>query len=491
MRLALFSDSAPQPLARALLAEAERRAFPLTLRSWAFTSPLAVRDELEAFAPDALLLWCCTEAARFPDPEPLLALPYPLFCYTAVAADDGTCGSFALTQPGTRRARAMAWNAALCALAAREPKLALIDLELLQARLGRHATFDPRLWEAASIALTPAALPPLARLTLDALQVRVGAALHKVVVTDLDGTLWEGILSEVGAAALDPDAPGRAAYRAWLRALSARGVLLAIASHNDRKAVLSALRTLPLELPPEAFAAIEANWDPKPLQLQRLAQALHVQPDALVFLDDRPEQRAQVRAELPAVVVPELPEDPALWPEFLAEANLFECAQLTEADRLRAQSFRDDAQRRELRAEVPDFAAYLASLAQRLTPEPLSEANAERAAQLTQRCNQFNLRGTRHTAAELAGKRGWLYRLRDRFGDLGLIAAVILEETPGAAPLVETWVLSCRALNRGVETIILDHLRQTLGDFRLEYRPTARNARCQALVDAFNRARNA
>ncbi|MGN0856623.1 MAG: HAD-IIIC family phosphatase [Candidatus Spyradenecus sp.] len=490
MRLALFADSAPQFLERALLAEATRRAFPLEVRSWAFTSPLAVREELAAFAPDALLLWACTEARRFPEVEPLLALPYPIYCYTAVSADDGTCGSLALTCPGTLRAQVMAWNGRLVALAQAHPQLALIDLDLLQARLGRQVTFDARLWEAASVAIAPAALPDLARLTLDALAVRAGTALHKVLVTDLDNTLWSGIVSEGGVASLDFEAPGRAAYRRWLKALAARGVLLAVASHNDCSLALEALAHLPPGLAAADFAAIEADWGPKHAQLRRIAEALHVGLDALVFIDDRAEERAAIRAELPQVAVPEVPADPALWPEALAAANLFECAQVTADDLLRATSLRDEAQRQVLAAEAPDPAAYIASLQQRLTPEPLTEANLERAAQLTQRCNQFNLRATRHTAAELVGKRGWLYRLEDRFGDLGLIAAVVVEEPPGQPPFIESWVISCRALHRGVEDLILEHLRQTLGDFRLEYVPTPRNGYCAAVVLAAQASRD-
>ena len=112
------------------------------------------------------------------------------------------------------------------------------------------------------------------------------------------------------------------------------------------------------------------------------------------------------------------------------------------------------------------------SRSQELLPEPLSPANLARAAQLTQRCNQFNMRGTRHTEAELAGKKGWVYRLRDRFGDLGTVGVVVLE-----GDFIETWALSCRALNRGVERLILDHLKAQ-GPVRGQYVPTARNGRC-------------
>ena len=143
-------------------------------------------------------------------------------------------------------------------------------------------------------------------------------------------------------------------------------------------------------------------------------------------------------------------------------------------DTLRAQSLRDDAARAEAAAALSPE-AYVASLRQELIPEPLGPANLARAAQLTQRCNQFNMRGTRHTAAELAGKRGWVYRLRDRFGDLGAIGVVVLE-----GDFIETWALSCRALNRGVERLILAHLKAQ-GPIRGEYVPTPRNGRCATI----------
>lgn len=472
LRLAFFADSAPQPLARALEGELAARGFAAEVRCWAFASPLAAQAELRAFRPDAVLVWWCAEAEAFPEVAPLLALPYRFLVCTMVTRDDGTCGSLSLSHAPALRARILAWNARLVALAQAHANLSLVDLDLVQSRLGRDATFDPRLWEVARMALTPAALPEVARRTADTLTAALGR-LRKVLVTDLDGTLWSGIVSEVGPEGIDPEAPGRRAYRDWLKALAARGVLLAVASRNDRPAALAAFRHPAMEMAPGDFLAFEADWGPKSAMLRRIAERLHVGTDALVFVDDRAEQRAEVRAALPEVAVPELPADPALWPGFLARQNLFEAAQLTEDDALRARSLRDNAARAEA-AQALSPEAYIASLRQELRPEPLGPANLARAAQLTQRCNQFNLRGTRHTEASLAGRTGWVYRLRDRFGDLGAVSAVVLE---GA--FIETWVLSCRALNRGVEALILAHLKAHVPGLCGEYRATGRNARCR------------
>ena len=472
LRLAFFADSAPQPLARTLEQKLTARGFAAEVRCWPFTSPLATQEALRDFRPDAVLVWWCAEAEAFPEVAPLLALPYRFLAYTMVTRDDGTCGSLSLTHAPTLRARILAWNARLITLAREHANLSLVDLDLMQSRLGRNVTFDPRLWEVARLALSPAALPEVARRTADTLTAALGH-LRKVLVTDLDGTLWSGIVSEVGPEGIDPEAPGRRAYRDWLKALAARGILLAVASHNDLATARAAFRHPAMEMHPEAFLAFETGWGSKADMLRRIAERLHVGTNALVFVDDRAEQRAEVRAAMPEVAVPEMPGDPALWTEFLARQNLFEASQLTADDALRARSLRDDAARTAAAQTLPPE-AYIASLRQTLHPEPLGPANLARAAQLTQRCNQFNLRGTRHTEASLAGRTGWVYRLRDRFGDLGAVSAVVLD-----GPFIETWVLSCRALNRGVEALILAHLKAQVPGLCGEYRATERNARCR------------
>lgn len=476
LRVALFSDSAPQLLARALETQAQTFGLSLQLQTYAFTSPLAVQTELHTFAPNAVILWHCSEAMTEVEPEPLeplLALPYTFLVYNKVTLDDGAFGSCALTWEGSLRHRILRYNENLTRLTAQFKNLCVIDLDALQSRMGRQVTFDPRLWEMASVALTPNATQALATKTLSLLAALNGR-LQKVLVTDLDNTFWGGIIGESGSDRVDSDAPGFRAYRAWLRKLSSRGILLAIASHNDRNAVEAQFKTEDLGFTLDDFQACEINWDPKPLMLQRIADTLHVNLDTLVFLDDRPEQRAVVREALPQVTVPELPDDPACRLDFLAQANLFETPRITADDQHRADTFRASKAREEA-AQTLTREAYLETLQQELIAEPLSAANCERAAQLTQRCNRFNMRGTRHTAAELEKRPGWVYRLKDRFGDMGVISVVVLDGN-----IIETWVMSCRVFNRDVETLILEHLKQH-APIRGEYRATERNQCCQTI----------
>ena len=478
LRIALFADSAPQPLARALKEACAQRGLAADIREWAFTSPLAVQADLAAYQPTHILFWTSAEAEQFPEIEPLLALPYPLITYTMATRDDGAYGHLAATTPASLRARILAWNARLLSLATEHPQLAVVDLDLIQSQLGRATTFDPRLWALAHLALTPQATTLLAERTADLLAAQRGRQ-RKVLVTDLDNTLWQGIVSEVGPAAIHPEAPAHVAYRAWLRTLAGRGILLAVASHNDREVALSAFDHPAQEMNPADFSAFEADWGPKAEMLHRIAQALNVATNSLVFLDDRAEERTAVRAELPEVAVPELPADPALWMEFLAQQNLFETATLTAEDALRAQSLRENTQRQAAAATLSP-AEYIASLQQVLTPEPLGPANLARAAQLTQRCNQFNMRGNRFTEAELAGRKGYVYRLTDRYGDLGTISAVILKGNE-----IEAWVLSCRALHRDVERLILEHLKAAIPNLCGSYAPTERNTACAEIYTTY------
>ncbi len=463
LRLALFSDCAPQLLERLLPATLE-------VKTWAFTSPLAVQEELAAFQPDRVLIWATAEAGLFPEIVPLQALGYPLIVTNMVAMDDGVYGHLAVSHPQALRAKIEAWNTRLAAL----PGVDILDVAYIQAMLGRRNTFDARLWETAAIALKPEAVQMLAERLVALLDAQAGR-LRKVLVTDLDGTLWKGILSE---GEIQPDAPGFQAYQAWLKALSRRGILLAIASRNEMPTILTAFAHPAMQLTNDDFSFTAAGWNAKSKMLTTIAEHLHVHPNSLVFIDDSPDERAEVRAKLPEVTVPELPEDPTLRTPFLASLNLFETDTITEDDLLRAASLRAN-KARAVASSAPATEDYLASLEQVLTPEPLSPANIDRAAQLTQRCNQFNMRGTRHTVAELQGKRGWVYRLSDKFGDMGIVSAVILD-----GDFIETWVMSCRALNRNLEAQILAHLKAQ-GSIHGEYIPTERNTACAKLYDIY------
>lgn len=477
-RLAIFADSATPWLTRAIEAAAKRVAFPLELGIWNFTSPLAVQTDLKAFEPDMVFFWVNPLSARtqaLPELAPLLALPYAWIIPNLPVLDDGCFGSYALQAPTSLRSRLYQWNQALLALAHARSNLAILDLEAIVARLGHRVAFDARLWEAAMIALTPEASQALAEALLAHLQARCGK-LKKVLVTDLDDTLWSGIVSDCGPQAIEPQAPGRACYHAWLKTLSQRGILLAIASRNDLPTVTASFEREDLPFSLDDFSAVEVHWDqPKSAMLQAIAERLGVHLDSLVFIDDRPENRAEVRDRLPMVEVPELPEDPACWMETLSALTCFETLTLTDDDLLRAKSLKADHMRK---AQVAHLSpeAYIQSLEQVLTPIPLAPQHYQRAAQLSQRCNRFNMCASRLTVQDLQTAKGWVYDLKDKYGEMGLVSLVVLKENE-----IVTWVLSCRAFGRNIEAQILNHLKREVPNLCGRYVPTERNQLCASL----------
>jgi FkbH-like protein len=234
------------------------------------------------------------------------------------------------------------------------------------------------------------------------------------------------------------------------------------------------------------IAVFQANWTDKATNLRTIAQTLNIGVDALVFLDDNPAEREQVRRELPLVGVPELPDDPALYPRMLAAAGYFETVAFSDEDRARAELYQSTAERAELMAAASDMGSYLRSLDMVCTIGGVDARNRARVSQLVNKSNQFNLTTHRYTEAEVAAAEAdprWFLmqvRLADRFGDHGLIAVLIAEKRAREWE-IDTWLMSCRVLGRQVQEATLGYLVEAAraeGAERLigRYIPSAKNA---------------
>ena len=225
-------------------------------------------------------------------------------------------------------------------------------------------------------------------------------------MVDLDGTLWGGVVGEVGIGGLELGEEGNGLafrdFQAELARLRSTGVVLAVASKNNREEAVEAIEDHPgMVLHLSDFAAERINWTDKATNLRELAQELNLGLDSFAFFDDNPVERDWVRQSLPEVTVPDLPEDPAHRPRFLRECGLFDRVALTEADRTRAQSYAAQGGRSRLAASTMTFEDFLRSLEQEVTIEAVGHTTLARAAQLCQRTNQFNLTTRRHTAADI------------------------------------------------------------------------------------------
>jgi FkbH-like protein len=299
--------------------------------------------------------------------------------------------------------------------------------------------------------------------------------------------------------------PGSARGEAFLAVqtlaldLRARGVVLAVSSKNDDAVARAAFTTHPeMALRLDDVAVFQANWSDKASNLEAIAKTLNIGVDALVLLDDNPAERAQVRASLPAVAIPELPDDPAWYPWMLSAAGYFEAVGFSDEDRLRAAAYASDARRAEVMASVRDLGDYLTSLEMRLTAAPFDAAGRARISQLINKTNQFNVTTHRYSETQVAEFESdpevitLQIRLADRFGDLGMIGVVIGRLTTADDGVrevdIDSWLMSCRVLGRKVEEAKLNLLAQAAlaagaGRITATYVPTAKNGMVRDLFD--------
>ncbi len=386
------------------------------------------------------------------------------------------------------------------AVKARETKNVLLnDVDFLAAAIGRAQWLDARMWNMAKTPCRLEHVPLLAQSLLDTMFAASGLMV-KCVVLDLDNTLWGGVIGDDGleGIALGEFDEGEAfvGLQRFIRELKRRGIILAVVSKNEHANAVLPFREHPhMVLKEEDISVFVANWDNKADNIRLIQKTLNIGFDSLVFLDDNPFERNIVREFLPEVVVPELPEDPSLYLQALADLNLFETASFSEADLQRADQYREEAQRELTKTHFTDINDYLTSLAMEIRLERFNAFNLPRIAQLIQRSNQFNLMTRRYgeAACEAMMKDASLapltLRLADKFGDYGLISVVILKHS-GDDLEIDEYLMSCRVLQRGVESFTINNIfsyAARLGAKRVtgQYLPTAKNAMVKDFFKGF------
>ena len=352
-------------------------------------------------------------------------------------------------------------------LAAGHTGVYILDYDALIARHGRVRWYDERKWLTARMPIAADHLKNLADEWLRFIHPLVGKTC-KALVTDLDNTLWGGVIGEDGmeGISLGVEYPG-AAFQAVQRAmldLYQRGILLAVCSKNNLADAMEALEKHPgMLLKPEHFAACRINWNDKAVNLREIAMELNIGVDSLAFLDDNPVERERIRSDLPEVTVLDLPDDPMGFARVLRETPVFERLTLSDEDRERGRYYTEQRHRLELERSASSLEDFYRSLRQEIEISSVTPATLTRVAQLTQKTNQFNLTTRRYSEqqiAELAKKPAWVVyavRVKDRLGDNGLVGAVITQDTEDLTD-IETFLLSCRVVGRTVETAILSFL---------------------------------
>lgn len=413
----------------------------------------------------------------------------------------GPMGHHLGAKPGGSVHDVRAMNSSL--VAELPPETYFVDLEQVSGMIGRNQFYDMRRYYWTK--------QPFSELGVKSLSEHLFAGVRalttgpkKVLVLDLDNTVWGGVVGETGplGVSLGESADGEAftAFQKHAKALSQRGIVLAVASKNNPADAREPFEKNPdMVLKLDDIAAFEACWEPKSVTIARMAQTLSLGLDSFVFFDDNPAEREQVRRALPDVAVAEAPEDPAEYVRALQSGLWFETGGLTAADSARAEQYTVERKRKELQESFTSMDDYLRSLDMSAALGPIDETEMQRVVQLLAKTNQFNLTTRRHTREDVEalladpGSLGLTVRVKDKFGDYGLIAVVIGAPDPKHRPgtlRLDTWLMSCRVIGRTVEQFTLAVIMakaKELGHLTLlgEFIPTKKNALVAKLYDDF------
>jgi FkbH-like protein len=414
----------------------------------------------------------------------------PLILQTIADRGEPLFGSLDLQQAGTRRHTLAYLNTYIAETLCRDSNV-VFDVAALAELVGLSNWYDPLQYFMAKLPCSQAALPLYAESFARLIAAMKGKS-RKCLVFDLDNTVWGGVIGDDGleGITLGQGSAGGEAFLAVQKCILAyhqRGVVLAVSSKNTHDIAMEVFEQHPeMLIKRQHIAVFQANWEDKASNINAIAQTLNIGLDAIVFLDDNPVERQQVRDALPQVAVPEVPQDPAYIPRVLSAAGYFESIAFSKEDRERNASYQQNARRIEAFEALGSLEEYLKSLDMVLKVGPFDLQGVGRIVQLINKTNQFNLTTRRYdqrTVTALMTDPACITlqaRLADIYGDNGMIA-VIIARVAGAELTIDSWLMSCRVLNRQVEYCLMNELvaiarQHGATVVNASYIPTARNA---------------
>jgi FkbH-like protein len=413
--------------------------------------------------------------------------------------DDRILGSFANKTDLSLLYHIRKINFEMMKLSQENIRLNICDISSLVSFHGWELSVDNRLFVNASLPFSLDFHAELAQECIKIVSADTGK-IAKCLIFDLDNTIWGGIIGDDGFEKIQIGNLGIgkafSELQQWMLELRKRGIILAVSSKNDEMLAKEPFINHPeMVLRLDDITIFAANWDNKADNIKYIKDILNLGFDSMVFLDDNPFERNLVRAMIPDIIVPELPEEPAQYLDYLRSLNLFETSSITGLDAVRTEQYQTEAKRVELKRSFADLEDYLMSLEMIATELEPDKFNISRIAQLTQRSNQFNLRTVRYSESDitrLLDSENYIvkaYDLSDKFGDYGIIAVIILEKDKSEL-FIDTWLMSCRILKRGMEEFIINELvglAQILGFEYItgEYLPTSKNMMVKELLQGF------
>lgn len=411
--------------------------------------------------------------------------------YNYPEIEDTVFGSYANKVPSSFTYQIRKLNYELMNLSHEYSNLFICDIAGLQNKFGRDFMFDSTVYVSTEMILSLDSLPYVASRTLDIICAAEGK-FKKCLILDLDNTVWGGVVGDDGWENIQIGhgfGIGKAftEFQEWVKKLRNRGIIIAICSKNDEDKAKEPFEKNPeMVLKLDDISVFVANWENKADNIRTIQRILNIGFDSMVFLDDNPFERNMVRENVPEITVPELPEDPGEYLEYLYSLNLFETASYSEGDKDRTKQYQVEAQRVSLQKSFTNEADFLKSLEMVSEVKGFDSFNTPRVAQLSQRSNQFNLRTVRYTEDEITAIEKnddyvtFSFTLADKFGDNGLICVIILKKEDKETLFVDTWFMSCRVLKRGMENFTLNTIVEYAkkNGFKYivgEYLPTLKN----------------
>ena len=405
--------------------------------------------------------------------------------------EDTVFGSYANKVESSFTYQVRKLNYELMQLSQQYQNLFICDIAGLQNKFGRDFMFAANVYTSTEMILSMDALPYVASRVMD-IVCAIKGQFKKCLILDLDNTVWGGVIGDDGLEGIQLGhglGIGKAftEFQMWVKKLKQRGIIICVASKNNEDTAKEPFEKHPdMVLKLDDIAVFQANWDTKVDNIRTIQQILNIGFDSMVFLDDNPFERNIVRENIAGITVPELPEDPAEYLEYLYSLNLFETASYSSLDKDRTKQYQVEAQRVSLSKSFTNEADFLQSLNMVSEVSGFTKFNTPRVAQLSQRSNQFNLRTIRYTDADIEALANdpdvidLSFTLEDKFGDNGLIAVVIMKPQDKETLFVDTWFMSCRVLKRGMENFTLNTMveRAKAAGYKKivgEYLPTPKN----------------
>jgi FkbH-like protein len=371
-----------------------------------------------------------------------------------------------------------------------DPRVFLFGYDRFCSRVGKDRLSDPKMKYLGDLKLSFENMIALCHEYMGYIKP-LCSRVKKCIVVDLDNTLWGGILGEDGPEGirLDDQPAGRAFgdLQRQLLALSQRGLLLAVNSRNDAADALRVIREHPgMVLREKHFSAMRINWEDKAANLEAIAKELNIGIESLVFVDDDPVNCERVGLAFPDVTVVRVPADPSRIPGLIPAMNDLNALQVTDEDLVKGRMYAEQKERTGLLQAAGSLDDYLRELKTEVLIKKADRFDLPRVTQLTQKTNQFNMTTRRRTEDEMAAlasrpdRQVLSIRVKDKFGDSGIVGLVVLELEPEIWR-IETFLLSCRVLGRKVEEAVVTHLIQKASQSRVRtltgcFIPTAKNA---------------